>query len=83
MVQREMEYDATASGSIQDEVGAELTRARQTSDEDSAAAAAALKKAKTAMASGEEAEKQAVKADTAANESNLKSMLLYSDRRTW
>ena len=51
-----MEYDATASGSIQDEVGAELTRARQTSDEDSATAAAAL-----AIASGEEAEKQAVK----------------------
>ena len=38
-------------------VRAELTRAMQTSDEDSAAAAAALKKAKTAMASGEEAEK--------------------------
>ena len=56
MVQREMEYDATASGSIQDEVGAELTRARQTSDEDSATAAAAL-----AIASGEEAEIQAVK----------------------
>ncbi|KAL1810001.1 hypothetical protein ACET3Z_026991 [Daucus carota] len=58
-----MEYDATASaGSLQDGVCAEPIRARRmSSGEDSAAVAAALKKAKTATASGEEAEKEAVK----------------------
>ncbi|XP_063938185.1 telomere repeat-binding factor 1-like [Daucus carota subsp. sativus] len=61
--EREMEYDATASaGSLQDGVCAEPIRARRmSSGEDSAAVAAALKKAKTATASGEEAEKEAVK----------------------
>ncbi|WOH10189.1 hypothetical protein DCAR_0729652 [Daucus carota subsp. sativus] len=48
-----MEYDATASAGsgLQDGVCAE----------DSAAVAASLKRAKTATASGEEAEKEAVK----------------------
>ena len=59
-----MEYDATASAGsgLQDGVCAEPIRARRmSSGEDSAAVAAALKRAKTATASGEEAEKEAVK----------------------